>query len=84
MLELSVCIGSSCHIRGSYNVIQTFQQMIEEKSLHDKIHFKTSFCLKKCNNSGVSVMVDKEKYNIQPERAKEFFDTKVSPLTIQN
>jgi NADH:ubiquinone oxidoreductase subunit E len=39
MVELTVCIGSACYLKGSYNVIQTFQQIIEEKSLHDRISF---------------------------------------------
>ena len=47
MIELSVCIGSSCHIKGSYNVIQTFQQMIEENNLHNEVDFKGTFCMKR-------------------------------------
>ena len=39
MVEVSVCIGSSCHLKGSYNVIQAFQQMIEENGLHDKARY---------------------------------------------
>ena len=46
MIELNVCIGSACHIRGSYNVIQTFQQMIEKYKVNDKIDLKSSFCMK--------------------------------------
>ena len=49
MTILSVCIGSSCHINGSYNVIQTFQQLIEENHLHEKIDFKAEFCSKMCS-----------------------------------
>ena len=47
MIELSVCIGSSCHIKGSYNVIQTFQQMIEENNLHGQVDFKGTFCMRR-------------------------------------
>jgi len=53
MLELSVCIGSSCHLKGSYNIIQLFQQMMEEYALHDKIDFKANFCMKECQGGGV-------------------------------
>ncbi|PWM44965.1 MAG: NADH-quinone oxidoreductase subunit F [Clostridiales bacterium] len=73
MIELSVCIGSACHIRGSYNVIQTFQQMIEENKLNSKVELKTAFCMKKCENKGVSVSVNDEIFSVQPEQAKEFF-----------
>jgi NADH:ubiquinone oxidoreductase subunit E len=77
MLELCVCIGSSCHIKGAYNVIQTFQQMIEEKDLHEKIRFKSSFCMKQCNKPGVGVSVGDERYHIPAEKAQEFFNTQV-------
>jgi NADH:ubiquinone oxidoreductase subunit E len=77
MLELCVCIGSSCHIKGSYNVIQTFQQLIEEKSLHDKISFKSTFCQKQCQHPCVAVVVDGVVYQVSAEAAKEFFITEV-------
>ena len=73
MVEIGVCIGSSCHINGSYNVIQIFQQMIEELSLHEKINFKAHFCMKQCQNKGVSVMLDGVNYRVDAESARTFF-----------
>ncbi len=80
MLELSVCIGSACHLKGSYNVIQVFQQQIEENFLHEKIEFKGAFCMKQCQNSGVSVSVGGQKYNVTPETAREFFNSTILEL----
>ena len=48
MVNLSVCIGSACHIKGSYNMISMFQQMIEENQLHDKVELKGVFCMGNC------------------------------------
>jgi NADH:ubiquinone oxidoreductase subunit E len=79
MLELCVCVGSSCHIKGSFNIIQTFQQLIEEKSLHDKINFKSSFCQKQCQYPGVAVTVDGSVYQVTAEKAGEFFISEVAP-----
>lgn len=73
MLEVSVCIGSSCHLRGSYNIVQVLQQEIEENELHEKINLKANFCMKQCRKEGVSVMVNDELYNIPPENARTFF-----------
>ncbi|MGI6175431.1 MAG: (2Fe-2S) ferredoxin domain-containing protein [Christensenellales bacterium] len=73
MTELEVCIGSSCHIKGSYNVIQTFLQLIEENDLHDKLDMKAHFCMKECANSGICVSFIGEKYSIMPESADDFF-----------
>lgn len=80
MVDLQVCIGSSCHLKGSYNIIQTFQQLIEQEGLHDKVEMKAQFCMKQCQN-GVSVAIGDEKYSVSPETAKSFFDTTVVPLT---
>lgn len=74
MVELSICIGSSCHLKGSYNIIQVFQQQIEEKSLHDKINFKAAFCMKECNNNGVCVSFNGQKHTVTQETAKGFFE----------
>jgi NADH:ubiquinone oxidoreductase subunit E len=79
MLELTVCIGSSCHIKGAYNVIQTFRQMIEEKSLHDRINFKSGFCMKQCQFPGVSVEVNGKRHSIDAEKAGDFFISELEP-----
>lgn len=80
MVELSVCIGSSCHLKGSYNIIMVFQQMIEENALHKKIDLKATFCLRQCSNSGVAVTVNGEKHNVVPEDARKFFMESILPL----
>jgi NADH:ubiquinone oxidoreductase subunit E len=80
MLELCVCIGSSCHIKGSFNVIQTFQQLIEEKNLHDKIDFKSGFCMRQCQHPGVAVSLNGEEHHVLAEGAREFFRTEVEKL----
>jgi len=72
MIDVKICIGSSCHLKGSYNVINTFQQMIEEESLHDCLEMKAQFCMRNCQQ-GVSVSVDNEVFSVSPETAREFF-----------
>lgn len=74
MIGLNVCIGSSCHLRGSYNVINIFQQLIEEHALHDKIDLRASFCMKHCQE-GVSVAIDGVHYSVSSESARDFFET---------
>jgi NADH:ubiquinone oxidoreductase subunit E len=72
MVEIRVCIGTSCHLNGSYNVVQGLQQMIEENSLHEKINLEALFCMKQCNKKGVSIKVDSDSYRVLPENVKEF------------
>ena len=72
-MRLSVCVGSPCHLKGSYEIIQIFKKEIEDRHLEDKIELKASFCLGHCT-SGVAVRIDNEFLdNICPENAKERF-----------
>lgn len=73
MVEISVCVGTSCHLNGSYNVVQTFEQLMEEYSLHEQIEFKACFCMKQCQNKGVSVSINGVDYRVEPENASAFF-----------
>ncbi len=79
MIDLSVCVGSACHIKGSYNVINNFQQIIEEYNLSDKVELKAIFCLGHCT-TGVSVKIDdSEVYSVSGTTARKFFETEVLP-----
>jgi len=78
MLLLKVCIGSSCHLKGAYNVLQTFQQMVEEYALHDAVEIQAQFCMRKCRD-GVSVSVGDALCSVAPENARAFFQTAVLP-----
>ena len=81
MIELSVCIGSACHVKGSYNVVSTFRHMIEEYGLHSAVDFKAAFCMRECHKDGVCVTLNGEKQSIAPGSARVFFKEKVLPLT---
>lgn len=59
MIEISICVGSSCHLKGSYQITQTFQELIRKNRLEDKVLLKASFCLGRCTK-GVSVKVNDE------------------------
>ena len=80
MIELSVCIGSACHLNGAHNVVATFQHMIEEYSLHEKVNLKAAFCMKKCSTSGVAVNVNGQKEIISANSARKFFKENILPL----
>lgn len=79
MINVSVCIGSACHVKGSYNVINAFQQIIEEYDLSDKVELKAVFCLGHCSDA-VSVKIDDgEVYSVSGLTAKSFFKKEILP-----
>lgn len=58
-MEIKVCVGSSCHLRGSYDIINLMKAAIDENQLADQVELKAAFCLGKCTD-GVSVQFDDE------------------------
>ncbi len=57
MIFVSICIGSSCHLKGSEKLVELFQERIKKDGLDDDIVLSGSFCLGKCNRVGVTVSV---------------------------
>ncbi|QSX05822.1 NAD(P)H-dependent oxidoreductase subunit E [Sedimentibacter sp. zth1] len=76
MLELSICVGSACHLKGSYCVIEQFKQCIKENNLENDIIIKGAFCLGHCTEA-VSVQFENEIYSVVPSTAKDFFNNTV-------
>lgn len=78
MMKLYVCIGSACHLKGSYNAINAFQQCIEEHKLNDKIEISGTFCLGRCGvENAVSVKIEDDVFSVKPEETNEFFENEV-------
>lgn len=69
-MEIKVCVGSACHLKGSYLVIERVQNFIKEYKLHDKIELKASFCLGKCT-SNVSILINNELLSVDEESVIE-------------
>ena len=59
MLHIYICVGSSCHMKGSYQIIKIFESEIKKRNLENRVELKASFCLERCTK-GVAVKVDQE------------------------
>ncbi len=73
MIKVTVCIGSSCHIKGSRQVVEQLQYLIAENDLGEKVELGGTFCMGKCQ-LGVCVNVDDNFYSVNPEGVGEFFN----------
>ena len=76
-MKVTICIGSSCHIKGSRQVVDTLQQLINEHNLEDKVELGGTFCLGMCQQ-GVCVTVDEEFHSVTPDTAYEFFKNEIA------
>ena len=75
---VQICVGSSCHLKGSQEVIELMQNAVAERHLENEITLAGSFCSGKCNRTGVTVTVDDHVIpGVNRENFKEFFETQV-------
>ena len=76
MVKITVCIGSSCHIKGSRQVVEALQNLIAEKQVGDRVELAGTFCMGKCQQ-GVCVTVDEEFFSVSPDTVESFFENEV-------
>lgn len=76
MMKITVCIGSSCHLKGSRRIVEALQDLVFEHKLNDKVELGGTFCLGKCQQ-GVCVTIDGELFSVTPDTVNEFFNENV-------
>ena len=76
MLNITVCIGSSCHFKGSRQIVEQLQYLINENDLGGKVELGGTFCMGKCQQ-GVCVTVNDAFHSVTPEGVGEFFAKEV-------
>ena len=75
-MKVTVCIGSSCHIKGSRQVVEGLQYLIAKENLGDKVDLGGTFCMGRCQE-GVCVTVDGEFHSVSPDTLEEFFNKEI-------
>ncbi len=75
-MNVTVCIGSSCHLKGAREVVEILQKLLEENNLTDKVQLSGTFCIGNCRK-GVCVTVDKQVFSLSPHTTEEFFETEI-------
>ena len=72
MVFVQVCVGSSCHLKGSQDIVEMLEAAVERYQLEDEVILSGSFCIGKCNRVGVT-----------KENFREFFKKNILEV-IQN
>ena len=75
-MKITICIGSSCHLKGSRQIIEKLQQLINDNGLQDKVDLGGQFCMGDCMN-GVCLTLDAKKYSLKPEDTETIFEKEV-------
>lgn len=75
-MKVVVCIGSSCHIKGSRQVVEALQRLVAENKLDDKVELSGTFCMGECQK-GVCVTVDDKFFSVSPDNVDDFFNDNI-------
>lgn len=75
-MKLVVCIGSSCHLKGSRQVVERLTQLIEANRLQDKVALSGTFCMGNCQK-GISATLDGKLFSLSPENVTSFFEDEI-------
>ena len=79
-MNVQICIGSSCHLKGSRQIVELFQQKIDENKLQDKITLSGNFCIGRCNREGVTIQIDDDIFTgVTPETFEQFYQANIVP-----
>jgi len=81
MITVTVCVGSSCHIKGARDVITGFNELLRENLLGEKVELKGSFCMERCGE-GINWQIDEEPFTSPSvaEAIRTFKETVIEPL----
>ena len=77
-MNVTICIGSSCHLKGSHQVVEQLEELVRTHQLEDRVELKGTFCMGRCQE-GVCTTVDGEFHSVSPENVEDFFNTVVLP-----
>lgn len=75
-MKVTVCIGSSCHLKGSRQIVEQLQELILQHGLKQKVELAGTFCIGQCQR-GVCVVIDDEVYSVTPETVGDFFTKEI-------
>ena len=75
-MKITICIGSSCHLKGSRQIVETLQGLVRQHGVGDKVELSGQFCMGQCQK-GVCVMVDDTFHSVTPETVEAFFNEHV-------
>ena len=76
MIDITVCIGSTCHVKGSKQVMEQLKNLISLNRLAGKVNLHGTFCMGKWQQ-GVAVMIDGDVYSVHPDTVNNFFTEEV-------
>ena len=76
MITITICIGSSCYLKNSKDIISILERLIAMHGVGDRVTLMGSFCMGHCTE-GVCVKVGEERFSLSPSNTEAFFNEHV-------
>ena len=76
-MDITICIGSSCHLKGSHDVVKILERLIKLHQLDGQLTLKGSFCMGECTSTGVCISIGEEQFKVEPSQTESFFQNTV-------
>ena len=77
-MEIIICVWSACHLKWSYDIVNILKKLISKYNLENEVVLKASFCLGKCSNDGVAIVINNEFINnCRVDTVEQIFNDKV-------
>ncbi|OJU15501.1 MAG: NADH dehydrogenase [Clostridiales bacterium 43-6] len=71
-MKITVCIGSSCHLKGSRFIVDELLRLAGEYNMTDSVEMMGAFCMGNCME-GVCVKMEDQLFSVRPENTEKFF-----------
>ena len=79
-LEVSVCVGTGCYLKGSYDLLHNLGYRLQEAKLNQRVDLKATFCFENCGG-GVNVKIGDTLYSgMSPAKTDAVFGKIVDEL----
>ena len=75
-MVITICIGSSCHLKGSREIVKSLEQLIALHKLDNKVELNGAFCMGQCVKGGC-VKVNEKIFSLSPDKTESFFAQEV-------
>jgi NADH-quinone oxidoreductase subunit G len=80
MIAVTVCVGSSCHVKGAREMIACFNDFLTKKGLQNKVELRGAFCIEHCGE-GINWKINDEIITSPSvEEGAKMFRKKVSEM----
>lgn len=78
-VEIIICMGSSCFIRGNRILADKLQRYIIENNLADKVLLKGNLCFAECG-TGPLVFFGDERVEVETDQMYDYIINKINEL----